>query len=299
MDQDKRLKKRYLSGAGVLAYILVSKRGQQQLENIISDSLVRPFKEFEYQSGVTALSAWHWPVILCSFYLISVYLLRNYMKDKQVFDLYWLRVVHNAFLSFASFVMVCGVLKEIAYVAQNYGVEALLCDENARQSEGNLFFWYYVFFLSKFYEFIDTYILCLRKKPITFLHCFHHFITAFLCWVGLYSKMAPQWIVISLNGTIHVFMYYYYLAQTLGFDVWWKKYLTTGQIIQFCLDLIGIGTWWYYFLVEERNCSGNIPSLFFANFVLGSFLLLFLNFYRKTYNRKDTKGDNRKTAKAE
>jgi fatty acid elongase 3 len=199
-----RMKKRYLSGAGILAYMLVSKRGQEHLEALVSDSLTRPFKEFEYESGVTWLSAWHWPVILCTFYLISVYSLRNYMRDKPKWDLYWIRVFHNAFLSFASFVMVLGVIKEVYHLYTHYGIESLICDESRRQSEGNMFFWYYVFFLSKFYEFIDTYILCVRKKPITFLHCFHHFITAFLCWVGLYSGMSPQWIVIGMNGSVHI-----------------------------------------------------------------------------------------------
>jgi len=283
----KRVKKRYLSGAGLLAYLLVSKRGQEHLESVLSDSLSRPFKEFEYQSGVTALSAWQWPVSLCFGYLVSVYFLKNYMKGKPKYDLYWLRVVHNAFLSFASFVMVLGVAKEVIYLYQTYGAESLFCDEQRKQySETTLYFWYYVFFLSKFYEFIDTYILCFRQRPITFLHCFHHFITAFLCWVGLYTGMAPQWSVIALNGAIHVFMYYYFLASTMGFDVWWKKYLTSAQIVQFCLDLVAIATWWYYYLGLKKQCNGTVPALLFANFVLASFLLLFVNFYRKTYNQK-------------
>jgi len=282
----KRVKKRYISGAGLLAYVLVSKSGQERLESVLSESLSRPFKEFEYESGVTLFSAWPWPVSLCFGYLISVYFLSIWMKGKPKFELYWIRVVHNTFLSFASFVMVLGVTKEIIHLYQTYGVEALFCDEQQKQQrETTLYFWYYVFFLSKFYEFIDTYILIVRHKPITFLHCFHHFITAFLCWVGLYSGMAPQWIVIGLNGSIHVFMYYYFLASTLGFDVWWKKYLTSAQIVQFCLDLVGIGTWWYYFLGLKKQCSGSIEALLFANFVLGSFLLLFVNFYRKTYQR--------------
>jgi len=287
-DKDvKRVKKRYLSGAGLLAYLLVSKRGQEHLESLLSESLSRPFKEFEYQSGVTLFSAWPWPISMCFGYLISVYILNNWMKGRPKFDLYWIRVIHNSFLSLASFVMVLGVLKEVVYLYTNYGIESLLCDEQGRQgSQTTLFFWYYVFFLSKFYEFIDTYILIARHKPITFLHCFHHFITAFLCWVGLYSRMSPQWIVIALNGSIHVFMYYYFLAGTLGFDVWWKKYLTSAQIVQFCLDLIGIGTWWYYYLGLKRQCAGNPAALLFANFVLGSFLLLFVNFYRKTYSQK-------------
>lgn len=32
----------------------------------------------------------------------------------------------------------------------------------------------YIFYLSKYYEFVDTFILVLRKKPVIFLHVYHH-----------------------------------------------------------------------------------------------------------------------------
>jgi len=278
------MKKRYISGAGLLAYMLVSKRGQDELEKVLSPTISRPFREFEYEYGVTALSAWHWTVGLCCFYLLSVLLLKLYMKDKPAWDLYRFRLFHNAFLSFASLVMVLGLMKEIFTLTWNYGPEVMLCDESRhQQNESNLYFWYYIFFLSKFYEFIDTYILIARKKPISFLHCFHHFITAFLCWVCLQSGMAVQWIVITLNGMIHVAMYYYFMVQTMGGDVWWKKHLTTCQIVQFCLDICATTSWGVYYWGSGKDCSGDVTTFFFGHGILSSFLLLFINFYVQTY----------------
>jgi len=223
-------------------------------------------------------------------YLISVFLMSQFMKDKKPWDLFVFRVVHNAILCFGSFVMVTAMVTQLIGIYQRGGVESLFCDANQIQLQGDLYFWYYVFFLSKFYEFLDTFVLIARRKPVSFLHCFHHFITAFLCWVGLVNALSIQWITIVLNGSVHVFMYYYYLAQTLGGDVWWKKHLTTGQISQFVLDILGSLLWVYWKFENGSNCSGTNGSLIFMDMVVGSFLILFINFYRQTY-KKGTKGE--------
>ena len=46
---------------------------------------------------------------------------------------------------------------------QPNGAEEALCDPSAKHPQQRLYFWYYVFYISKMYEFIDTLILCLRK----------------------------------------------------------------------------------------------------------------------------------------
>ena len=38
---------------------------------------------------------------------------------------------------------------------------------------------------------------------------------------------------IIANSFVHLVMYYYYLQQTLLINVWWKKYLTQLQMVQF------------------------------------------------------------------
>ena len=47
---------------------------------------------------------------------------------------------------------------------------------------GPLGYFTYMFYLSKYYELIDTVILALRKKPTIPLHVYHHAIMLFGAW---------------------------------------------------------------------------------------------------------------------
>lgn len=76
-----------------------------------------------------------------------------------------------------------------------------------------------------------------KKKPLTFLHCYHHPATVFLCFTQLYGNTPISWIPISLNLLVHVVMYWYYFQAARGVKVWWKKWITKLQIMQFVLDL--------------------------------------------------------------
>lgn len=51
------------------------------------------------------------------------------------------------------------------------------------QPKGQLFFWSYMYYLSKYYEFIDTLLLLLRKKATSALHVFHHALVLLMAWL--------------------------------------------------------------------------------------------------------------------
>ena len=99
---------------------------------------------------------------------------------------------------------------------------------------------------------------------------------------------------IALNLTVHVLMYYYYFRTASGAKIWWKQYLTTMQIIQFVIDLFVIYacTYSYYaftytaFMPNFGDCAGTESAAAFGCAILTSYLFLFINFYRITYNKK-------------
>ncbi|KJE93158.1 fatty acid elongase [Capsaspora owczarzaki ATCC 30864] len=273
----------------------------------LADMYQETISTFQYQQRITPLHAMWVPVTAVTCYAIGIFTLKRFVMDKRdkPVDGKFIQVLmflHNGFLSAWSLVMLLKISTQIATTGYNAFVsetdtvnECLWCDSNKAQVQNNeLYFWYHVFYISKFYEFIDTVFIVIRKKPLIFLHYYHHIITLLLCWVTMDDQLAPQWICIATNTLVHVFMYYFYMVQSAGFSVWWKRHLTKLQIIQFVADQIGNHMWVYYAWIVKLACPGSVVGYAWGTGVIGSFLVLFLQFYARTYKRPAA-GDKRGT----
>ncbi|GAB6027690.1 hypothetical protein CHUAL_001930 [Chamberlinius hualienensis] len=145
----------------------------------------------------------------------------------------------------------------------------------------------HLMFLTKPLELLDTWFFILRKKEnqLSFLHVYHHIATVAFAWIIVrWIPNDATYIGCLLNSGIHVIMYCYYGLSLLGPNVqkylWWKKHLTTLQIIQFVLGiLIELG-------VIISGCSPGMWIHYAFICYVVSLLFLFLKFYRKTYKQK-------------
>jgi fatty acid elongase 3 len=140
----------------------------------------------------------------------------------------------------------------------------------------------FFFILLKFYELFDTVLMVLKKRRLNFLHVYHHCIVIPLFYVYMTTNMVSQWILVVANSTVHVLMYYYYAMATVGRSVWWKRYITQAQIVQFVIDLTA--TWPYPVLYHSAaGCSGSMRGWLFGQAVGLSFYKLFRDFYLRSY----------------
>ncbi|EEP78078.1 conserved hypothetical protein [Uncinocarpus reesii 1704] len=102
-----------------------------------------------------------------------------------------------------------------------------------------LAFFGWIFYLSKFYEVLDTAIILAKGKKSSTLQTYHHAGAMMCMWAGIRYMASPIWIFALVNSAIHAMMsqYTYYTLTALKFPipVRIKKSLTTTQILQFIL----------------------------------------------------------------
>jgi hypothetical protein len=102
---------------------------------------------------------------------------------------------------------------------------------------GGLAYLGWIFYLSKFYEVIDTAIILAKGKKSSTLQTYHHAGAMMCMWAGIRYMAAPIWIFALVNSAIHAMMYTYYTFTALRIRVPGviKRSLTTMQITQFVL----------------------------------------------------------------
>jgi len=260
---------------------------------------------FQWEIGKTPFSQFGVPVFGSFFYLISLLVLHIYMKEKKAMVLKGFTFVHNVILTLLSLTMFIGASYGAILKYKSQGFWAgLVCEQDPEPIKGPLFYWSYIFYLSKFYEFIDSYLLVVKKKQLIFLHVFHHFVMPYVCWAGLEGKWClALWTSAFWNSFVHVFMYYYYSVATLGYSPWWRKHLTALQIYQFVSGVVYTSVFFYYymknvsiifqsnqyvpFLVPQleftKGCTGELWAVVGMFSVNCSFLVLFANFFVQQY----------------
>ncbi|KAL1880341.1 hypothetical protein Plec18167_003745 [Paecilomyces lecythidis] len=93
----------------------------------------------------------------------------------------------------------------------------------------------WIFYLSKFYEVLDTAIILAKGKRSSTLQTYHHAGAMMCMWAGIRYVAPPIWIFALVNSAIHALMYTYYTLTALSIRIpnRVKRSLTTMQITQF------------------------------------------------------------------
>ena len=169
------------------------------------------------------------------FYFATIIFLMKFMEKRERFN-------PKPFMIFYNFTCVCLATYCFVGMLRYYFLQggALYCtnangeDENARQ----LTWVFYIFYIQKYWEFLDTFIFILRKsyRQVTLLHVYHH--SSITVMVRIFLHYYPggiNCVPVILNSFVHMLMYTHYLCSCLGFKCWWRSYLTKLQLVQFVI----------------------------------------------------------------
>lgn len=128
----------------------------------------------------------------------------NHLRPCLYTELKPLFMLHNALLSAGSAIVLALMLEEIVPIIYERGFFFAICDTESWTPHLETF--YIINYYFKFWELLDTVFLVVKKKPLQFLHVFHHTATALLCFTQLNGRTSVSWVPITANLTVHVLM---------------------------------------------------------------------------------------------
>ncbi|CAL1542542.1 unnamed protein product [Lymnaea stagnalis] len=215
-------------------------------------------------------------------YLLAVYLLPKMMESRPPMQLKYVLVTYNFICVIINFHICKELLISSTMLGYSYSCQPVsYTDDPYEMRIASALWWFY---FSKCIEMLDTIFFILRKKnnQVSFLHVYHH-ATMFPIWyIGVKWVAGGQsFFGAMINSFIHVIMYTYYGVAAMGpwyqKFLWWKRYLTRLQLLQFCVGLV--------YASNSIYIECDYPLwMEWAGIIYGiSIVSLFVNFYVQAY----------------
>nr|WDP79934.1 elongase of very long chain fatty acids 4a [Ruditapes philippinarum] len=222
-------------------------------------------------------------LIITAIYVIFVTKIGpKFMENREPYRLKWPIVIYNFICIAINFHICSQLLYNTTMVGYSYSCQTVDYSDNPYEVRIAKALWW--FYFSKCIEMLDTVFFVLRKKnnQVSFLHVYHHATMFPIWWMGVKWVAGGQsFFGAMVNSFIHVIMYTYYGIAALGPQyqkyLWWKRYLTIIQLIQFNIGIIHA--------VQSLVLSCEFPlwMQYAVVFYASTILALFLNFYFQAY----------------
>ncbi|KAL1917244.1 uncharacterized protein VTP21DRAFT_4900 [Calcarisporiella thermophila] len=253
---------------------------------------------------------WRTPLIFASVYALSVTFINSRMPSRKApavadkksssaspanasskSSSFFTSIVflHNIALCIFSIAVCKGMQQGIVESYKHYqgNVRDWFCDADSYlfdRAENSLGYWGYIFYLSKFYEVIDTVIILLKGRRSSLLQTYHH-TGAILCmWAATNYMAIPVWSFVQINSFIHSVMYFYFALTAIGIRPPGKKYITTLQITQFFFGMsVALTSLWLPGCINGRAAR---LATWLNVIYLVPLIHLFFDFARRSYGSK-------------
>jgi hypothetical protein len=214
---------------------------------------------------------------ICVFYAATVKWLQNWVASKEAYKPpSWLesfRLLHNVALALVSFWMFVVMTSSIYSDGRLSSWHSMACQMTPMK--GAYGFVNAVYLVSKWWEWVDTYLLVLSQKPVITLHWFHHMTTFTMAAL---THNFPVGGFALINCLVHTVMYMHYAKPVR----WARPFITGGQLLQFVI-VLSIHTYGFF---NPATCYDMKPVLWewiFCQAVVLGFFIMFCFFFMEQY----------------
>lgn len=232
------------------------------------------------------------PVAAIALYVLGILYGQNvYFATREPWNWRTSLALWNFSLSAFSLIGFLRVLPQVAHNFTHYTWKENFCFEpESSYGQGPSGLWVMLFISSKFPELFDTFFIVIHKKPLIFLHWYHHISVLLYCWQAYVSKAPVGVIFCVMNYAVHAFMYFYYYLMAIH-----KKpkflnamYITVAQISQMVVGVaVTLASIYLLFFDKDamstEECKLKPVNIVAALIMYGSYLALFLEFFLKRY----------------
>ncbi|TKR86624.1 hypothetical protein L596_011179 [Steinernema carpocapsae] len=238
--------------------------------------------DHEWVTSVMRDYWWH-TVTISIIYFAVVKSIERFMRDRKPFELRPLLFSWNGILAIFSIIGLIRTFEEFHHAFFNEGVLDSVCRCFHPTSVGA--HWFLFFALSKIVELGDTVFLTLRKRPLTFLHCYHHASVLIYTFHSGAEHIGSGRNFIVMNFVAHSLMYTYFAITALGIRIN-RAIAACVTLVQISQMVIGVAISIFVYYIKTRTdhkCQQSFGNLKLAFLIYSSYLVLFVRFFSRTY----------------
>ncbi|CBZ24930.1 putative fatty acid elongase [Leishmania mexicana MHOM/GT/2001/U1103] len=245
------------------------------------------------------------PVLLVIPYVAMVlYIPDAYMKNRKPFDLRQLNMAWNLLLTVFSTLRAYYCLPQLyrTIFVPEFTLHDYINGGNIQWKGGmynafcywdrNIFFdgpvgaFVCLFILSKIPEMLDTAFLVFQKKPVRFLHWFHHVTTMLYCWHAYMYNISGGLVFAGMNYGVHSIMYFYYFICSCGYRKYVRPFAPFITLLQIAQMVVGMFTEAYTLYIlsfTNKRCDSNAANARLGFMMYMSYFILFSKLFYDSY----------------
>ena len=147
--------------------------------------------KFVFVAGATPMSTFRATATMLITYYVTVFAGREFMKKREPFNLNGLFMVHNLILTAISGILLALFIEQLAPTVWRNGIFYAICDHRGGWT-AQMVALYYLNYLTKYLELLDTVFMVLKKKPLSTLLSVPLMTTQLICLSSLPPHLPPR-----------------------------------------------------------------------------------------------------------